>query len=223
MKLKLLLTLFYFTSSLLQAQIHIYGGPSFGKLRYFQGSAQTKAFIFNNNTDVQQEMEPNQNFNGYCIGANAYAGIFNFGLEWDSKKSTYGGTRANGVSDEITQQLNAFCFNFGMGNRVESSKPKKIIYRIQATWGGLGFHLKEKLSGTANDFDGVIGETNGGIVRGSVSVLIPIYKKLSINIVPYYEGLDADGYLEVLQDRIKNSEFFNITNYGVNLNLDYGF
>lgn len=219
-KLKLLLTLFCFTSSLLQAQIHIYAGPGFGKLRYFQGPAQTRAFKFNNLTDVDQEMEPNQSFNGYVVGTSLYAGIFNFGLEWNSKYNSYGGTRTNGISVNRTQQMNNFYINFGMGNKVEDDRPKKIIYRIQAAWGGMGYYLKETIKGTTDDRDGVSDQaTSQGTVRGSVSVLIPVYKKLSINVVPYYELMDSDGYVNLTTV----GHYYNITNYGVNLNLDYEF
>ena len=82
--------------------------------------------------------------------------------------------------------------------------------------------MKENLQGTTADYDGVLGETKGGTIRGSVSVLIPVFKSFSISIVPYYERLD-DRYVYILEDRIMKSETFNITNYGINLNLDYEF
>lgn len=219
-KLILLLILFCLTSSYLQAQLHVYAGPGFGKLRYFQGPAQIRAFKFNNLIDVDKKMEPNQNFNGYVIGTSLYAGIFNFGLEWNSKYNSYRGTRTNGISVSRTQQMNSFYCNFGMGNKVDDSNPKKIIYRIQAAWGGMGFYLKETIKGTTADFDGVLDEhKNQGTVRGSVSVLIPVYKKISINVVPYYELMDSDGYVNLTTI----GHYYNITNYGVNLNLDYEF
>jgi hypothetical protein len=219
-KLKILLLLFCLASSYLQSQVHIYAGPGFGKLRYFQGPAQTRAFKFNNLTDVEQEMDPNQNFNGYVIGTSLYAGIFNFGLEWNTKHNSYSGTRTNGISVERKQQMNSFYVNFGMGNKVEDDKPKKIIYRIQAAWGGMSYFLKEKIQGTTDDSDGILDKAKSqGTVRGSVSVLIPIYKKISINVVPYYEIMDSDGYVHLTTI----DHYYNITNYGVNLNLDYEF
>jgi hypothetical protein len=107
-----------------------------------------------------------------------------------------------------------------MGNKVEDDRPKKIIYRIQAAWGAMGYHLYEKIQGTTADSDGVLDEaTSQGCVRGSVSVLIPVYKKFSINVVPYYELMDSDGYVNLTTV----GHYYNITNYGVNLNLDYEF
>ena len=84
----------------------------------------------------------------------------------------------------------------------------------------MSYFLKEKIQGTTDDSDGVLDKAKSqGTVRGSVSVLIPIYKKFSINVVPYYEIMDSDGYVHLTTI----DHYYNITNYGVNLNLDYEF
>ena len=217
-KLKILLTLFCLSITFLQAQLHFYAGPGFGKLQYAQGPAQTRAFVFNNLTDVDKEMAPNQNFNGYVIGSSLYAGIFDFVLEWNRKSNSYGGTRTNGISVNRTQQMNSFYVNFGMGNLVDEYGSPKILYRIQAAWGGMNYALKERIQGTTDDFDGDRDKhKNLGTLRGSLSILIPVYKKISLNIVPYYEIIDSNGYVNLTTI----GHYYNITNYGVNINLDY--
>lgn len=221
-KLKILIPLLFLSFSFIQAQIHIYAGPGIGKLQYYQGPSETRAFIFNNSPDVTKEMLPNRQFNCKDIGLIGYAGIWSFGLEWNSKKNSFNGTRSGGVSDEITEQMNSFYFNLGMGNKVDRYNDKQILWRIQAAYGSLNFKLKENLEGPTDAYDEVLGKTKGGTIRASVSVLIPVYKKFSIGIVPYYERLD-DRYVYILEDRLMNSETFNITNYGINLNLDYEF
>jgi hypothetical protein len=221
-KLKILIPLFFLNFSFIQAQIHIYAGPGIGKLQYYQGPSETRAFIFNNSPNVTKEMKPNKQFNCKDIGLVGYAGIWSFGLEWNSKKNSFSGTRSDGVSDEIIEQMHSFYFNLGMGNKVDRDNDKQILWRVQAAYGSLNFKLKENLQGTTADYDGVLGETKGGTIRGSVSVLIPVFKSFSISIVPYYERLD-DRYVYILEDRIMKSETFNITNYGINLNLDYEF
>jgi len=222
-KLKIIIPLFLFSFSFAQAQVHLYTGQGFGKLQYYQGPSETKAFSFNNNSDVTKEMAPTRQFNGKNIGIVGYAGIWSFGLEWNRKKNNFGGTRSGGISDEITEQITSFYVNLGLGNKVNRERDYQILWRVQATWGSLKFQLRENLQGPTDNFNGILGKTNGGTVRGAVSVLIPIYKKFSINIVPYYERLDADGFVYILEDRVSNSETFNITNYGINLNLAYEF
>ncbi len=217
-KLKIILSLFCLSSLFLYAQLHVYAGPGFGRLQYAQGPAQTRAFVFNNLIDVDKEMAPNQNFNGYVLGSNLYAGIFNFGLEWNRKYNSYGGTRTNGISVDRTQQMNSLYVNFGMGNRVDEYDSPKILWRVQAAWGAMNYALKEKIQGTTEDFDGDRDKNkNLGTLRGSVSVLIPIYKKISLNIVPYYEIMDSYGYVNLTTI----GHYYNITNYGLNINLDY--
>ncbi len=222
-KIILFLLFFLLNLSYMQAQVHIYAGPGFGKLQFKQGPSETRAFLFNNNQDVTKEMEPNQNISGKNIGMNGYAGIWSFGLEWNSKKNNFSGSRSGGISDEITEQMNSFYCNLGLGNKVNRDNDRQILWRVQAAWGSLNFKYKENLQGTTADYDEVLGKTKGGTVRGSILVLIPVYKNFNINIVPYYERIDSDGYVYILEDRILNSETFNITNYGININLDYEF
>jgi hypothetical protein len=222
-KFKILGLLVFLNYLGLQAQPHIYAGLGIGRLKYFQGPAQTKAFLFNNNTNVSQEMQPNQNFNSYVIGCQSNFNRMSIGLEFNSKKNVYGGTLSNGISDEVTQRMNSYLLVVGVGNKVDKSKSKKIIWRIQGAAGVAKYKLLEKLQGTTNDFDGELGKQTVTLFQGSIGVWIPIIKHININVSPYIEALATDGYVDILQERINSTEYFNATNYGVNFNLAYGF
>jgi hypothetical protein len=222
-KLKILIVLIGLASSFSQAQSHIYGGLGFGKLKYFQGPAQTRAFLFNNNTDVVQEMQPNQDFNGYVIGYNSNIDLMSIGLEFNSKKNTYSGSRSNGITDEVTQRMHSYLLTIGIGNREEGKNSKKIVWRIQGSAGVIRYKLLEKLQGTTKDFDEELGNQVHTLFQASVAVWIPVYKNLSINITPYIEALGTDGFIDILEERNNTTEYFNATNYGVNFNLAYGF
>ena len=41
--------------------------------------------------------------------------------------------------------------------------------------------------------------------------------------MPYYEFDTGAGYVELLEEKIQNSEYFYLTNFGLNLNLNYAF
>lgn len=216
----------------LKAQIHVSVGQGIGMYRYYQGPLETHAFVFNNFTDVSKEMKPNRSFSGTTLGAHINLGRFVVGMDWAGKKNRFNGTRntADGeLTDRYSEVLNSFYVNFGIGNKVfsgnlsDASFGQKLTWRIQTSLGVYSFKLKEEVKGSSDDFNEVLGKAKGMSCRTGINLWYPIYKKLNINILPYYEFDTGGGYVEVLQNKIKNSEYFNITNFGININLDYAF
>lgn len=209
------------------SQVHFYIGRGFGMYQHFQGPLETRAWVFNNFTDVKNEMNPNRLNGGIVLGSNLTIGRSVFGLEYCVKNNRFSGIREGvgiQVSDQYNEKLNVFYVNYGIGNKIEYSeiKDKKFIYRVQAGVGFYNFKLKEERKGL-DDFSGVVGSRKGISFRWGLYTLLKVNKHINLNIVPYYEMDTGGGYVEILEDQIKNSEFFNITNLGVNINLDYAF
>lgn len=207
-----------------RAQMHIYLGQGIGLYQYFQGPLETRAFEFNNSTDVTQVMNADRTYRGITFGTYVNAGRITIGLDWAGKKNTLNGTRESSsgkTTDQFTEKLNTFYINFGLGN--QASRDKKLIWRIQTSIGYYKLKLLDEIKGSPADFKGELGKATGLSCRNGINIWYPIFKKININVMPYYEFDIGGGYVEVLQNKIQNSEFFNINTYGININLDYAF
>lgn len=223
---KILTFTFLLVSFTCLTQYHVYVGQGFGAYRHFQGPLETNAWVFNNHTDVTKEMSPNRNFSGLILGAVVNAGRMSFGMDWASKKNKFTGKRESAsvkVVDTYLEKLNTFYINLGIGNKAENADSKQILWRVQTAFGFYKFKLSENLSGTNEDFNGTLGLRKGISSRMGLYLLFPITSNLNINVVPFFEFDTGGGYVEILEERYRNSEYFNITNYGINFNLDYGF
>ncbi|MCX6181821.1 MAG: hypothetical protein NT150_07835 [Bacteroidetes bacterium] len=234
MKYNLLMGAMFFGMVLplcIKAQTTIYIGEGVGSYKYYSGSLATRAFEFNNNTDVTKEMNPDRIFSGATFGFNVNLALVSFGLDYAFKYNNFSGKRelgANVTTDAITQSLNSFYVNFGLGNNIDyrdqaDGNDKKIVWRIQTGVGMYSFKLKQNLVSPTENFSGILGSRTGISCRSGINVWIPIYKKFELSIMPYYEFDTGGGYVELLEDKIKNSEYFNITHFGLNLNLNYAF
>ena len=220
----LFLATFIISTPTLKAQIHLYVGEGFGMYKFHQGPLETRAFEFNNYTDVTKEMNPNRTYRGLNLGANANLGHFLVGIDWSRKKNSFTGKRAGSgyeIVDSYKELFNSVYINFGIGN--EANSGDKLIWRVQTAFGFNNFKLKEETSGYITNFNGIVGKSGGISCRTGIYFCYPIYKKWSINILPFYEFDTTGGYIEILEKSIQNSEFFNINNFGLNLNLDYAF
>jgi hypothetical protein len=208
------------------AQFHLFAGPSIGKFRFHQGPSDTRAWVFNNYTNVTKPMEPNKNISGINVGANLTITNFVFGLEYCTHKNTFGGTALTQTTD-YTTKFNGIYVNFGIGNRVDNSKNQslksmtKLIYRMQFSYGWVNFKYAENAKGIINS-DKTLGAVKVSQLRISVPIVYKLTKKFNIQLVPYYQFDDEGGYIELLQESLTNAQIFNIANYGLKLNFDYG-
>ena len=176
-------------------------------------------------------MQPDKIFNGATFGLNVNFERVSFGFDYAYKYNGFSGRKESGAgitTDAITQSLNTFYVNFGLGNKVDyrdqaNGSDKKIVWRIQTGVGFYNFKLKQNLVSPTENFDGIIGQRGGISLRSGVSVWIPIYKKWELSVMPYYEFDTGAGYVELLEEKIQNSEYFYLTNFGLNLNLNYAF
>ena len=213
----------------LDAQFSIYLGEGIGRYQFYQGELSNIAWEFNNHSGVSKEMDPDRSFNGLTFGTNVNVGVFNFGLDWARKKNKFGGEYEFGglkVTDNYIESLNSFYLNFGIGNNINFSsikEDKKIVWRFQSDIGLYKFRLKEELTGSSDDFNGILAETKEISLRFAFNVWVPITKKIRFNIMPYYEVNTSGGYIEVLIDKTHETQLYNINHFGVNLNLDYAF
>ena len=229
----IVITLFFITASafVAKAQTTVHIGEGFGLYQHYMGSLETRAFEFNNNTDVTKEMQPDRLYSGATFGFNVNVARVSFGMDYAYKYNIFSGKKessAGVTTDKITQSLNTFYVNFGLGNEVDYSSQsngteKKIVWRVQTSVGLYNFKLKQDLASPTETFDGVIGKRSGISWRNGINVWIPIFKKFQLGIMPYYEFDTGGGYVEILEDKIKNSEYFNIDHFGLNLNLNYAF
>jgi hypothetical protein len=214
-----------------KAQLTIHVGEGFGLFKHYSGALETRAFEFNNNTAVTKEMEPDRLFSGTTFGFNVNVARISFGADYALKHNTFSGKRELGSSistDKITQSLNTFYVNFGIGNEVDYSdqsngNDKKIVWRIQTGVGLYNLKLNQDLVSPTETFNGTIGKNSGISLRSGINVWLPLIKKFELSIMPYYEFDTGGGYVEIVENKIKNSEYFNITHFGVNLNLNYAF
>ena len=128
---------------------------------------------------------------------------------------------------DYTTKFNGTYANFGIGNKIDNSKNQnfksmtKLIYRVQFSYGWVNFKYAENARGLINS-NKTLGSTKVSQLRISLPVVFKLTKKINIQAVPYYQFDDEGGYIEVLQDAIQNSQIFNIANYGLKLNFDYG-
>lgn len=208
------------------AQFHLFAGPSLGQFRFHQGPSETRAWLFNNYTNVTKPMEPNKNISGINIGTNLIITRFVFGLEYCTHKNSFGGT-ANTQATDYTTRFNGTYVNFGIGNKVDNSKNQslksmtKLIYRVQFSYGWVNFKYAENAKGLINS-NKTLGSTKVSQLRLSAPIVYKLSKKINIQAVPYYQFDDEGGYIEVAQENIQNSQIFNIANYGLKINFDYG-
>ncbi len=222
-----ILFLFLLISGQCFPQAHFYIGRSFGMYQHFQGPLETRAWLFNNYTDVKKEMNPNRLNGGIVLGTNMTIGRSVFGLEFCGKNNRFSGTREGlgiKITDQYNEKLNVFYVNYGLGNKIGYSElnETKFIYRAQVGVGFYSFKLKEDRKGF-DDFSGTVGSRKGISFRFGLYTLMKLTNHIYLNVVPYYEMDTGGGYVEILEDKLKQSEFFNITNLGVNINLNYAF
>lgn len=152
------------TPLVVNAQTTIYVGEGVGSYGYYLGSLATRAFEFNNSNDVTKEMQPDKIFNGATFGLNVNFERVSFGFDYAYKYNGFSGRKESGAgitTDAITQSLNTFYVNFGLGNKVDyrdqaNGSDKKIVWRIQTGVGFYNFKLKQNLVSPTENFDGII-------------------------------------------------------------------
>ncbi len=123
------------------AQFELYAGEGFGKYRFYQGPFETRAWEFNNFTNVTIAMNPKRNFNGLILGSSYDLGHFRFGIDWAGKKNSFGGTRESSgtiLTDNYKVRLNSVYLNLGFGNRanIHNQTKQHLVWRLQT---GIGF------------------------------------------------------------------------------------
>lgn len=224
--------LLFIVSIKIQSQIYVYAGLGIGTYRFHQAPLETRAWLFNNNTDVSKEMMANRSFGGPVIGGYSDIKGFLIGLEWCNRRNTFYGIRDSSgtqIKQYYNERLNTYYFGFGFGNAYKrsnssSAKKSKNSIGLLPQFGVNRFRLFSKHSINGNS-SGTI--TEGRDFNMSLRTLVFIdhslnkYTKLSI--MPYYEFGLLGGYIKpVFETRTSyDHELYNIANYGVNISIKY--